>query len=232
MNRSPFAPSAAAAARFPSGWRARLARDPIPTLFARALPLSARIRRELIDDDEAPRGAEVLAFADVKAFLKKQGAKGDFPAKPLEKSLGSEKFASVIATVRALERMAELGLGSGEKAVTLAAELVLATQAKDGGIAALAIGETKVDKAKLPGGALSGVGVGGTMSRGVGYRATCGTGLQFSIAVAASRRGLGLAGCAVRFVGAPVESSDHRDGPAGVRRVAIAALIARGAPSG
>jgi len=151
MNRSPFAPSATAAARFPSGWRARLARDPIPTLLREGPPsLSARIRRELIDDDEAPRGAEVLAFPDVKAFLKKQGAKGDFPAKPLEKGLGSEKFASVIATVRALERMAELGLDSGEKAVTQAAEFVLATQGKDGGIAALAIGENKADKAKLP----------------------------------------------------------------------------------
>jgi len=151
MNRSPFAPSPAVAARFPSGWRARLARDPIPALLRDGPPsLSARVRRELIDDDEAPRGAEVLVYADVKAFLKKQSKKGDFPAKPLEKGLGPEKFASVIATVRALERMAELGLDAKESAVELAAEFVLATQAKDGGIAALSIGETKTDRAKLP----------------------------------------------------------------------------------
>lgn len=151
MNRSPFAPSPAVAARFPSGWRARLARDPIPALLREGPPsLSARIRRELIDDDEAPRGAEVLAYTDVKAFLKKQSKKGDFPAKPLEKGLGSEKFAAVVATMRALERMAELGLDAKESAVAQAAEFVLASQGKDGGIAALAIGETKTDRAKLP----------------------------------------------------------------------------------
>src|SRR3569833_969170 len=151
MNRSPFAPSPAVAARFPSGWRARLARDPIPALLRVGPPaLSARVRRVLIYDYVAPRGAEVLAYADVKAFLKKQSKKADFPAKPLEKGLGSEKFASVVATVRALERMAELDLDAQKDAVAQAAEFVLATQGKDGGIAALAIGETKTERAKLP----------------------------------------------------------------------------------
>src|SRR2546423_947150 len=53
MNRSPFVPPAAAAApRFPSGWRARLTRDPIPLLLREGPPaLAARVRRELIDDD-------------------------------------------------------------------------------------------------------------------------------------------------------------------------------------
>ncbi|HEX2659248.1 MAG TPA: prenyltransferase/squalene oxidase repeat-containing protein [Polyangia bacterium] len=151
MNRSPFAPSPAVAARFPSGWRARLARDPIPALLREGPPsLSARIRRELIDDDEAPRGSELLTYADVKAFLKKQGTKGDFPAKPMEKGLGSDKFAAVVGTVRALERLAELGLDAQEAPVVKAAEFVLATQGKDGGIAALAIGESKDEKGKLP----------------------------------------------------------------------------------
>jgi hypothetical protein len=151
MNRSPFAPSAQVAARFPSGWRARLARDPIPTLLREGSPsLAARVRRDLIDDDEAPRGADVLAYADVKAFLKKQGRKGEFPAKPAEKALGPERFASVLATLRALERLAELGLDAELPAVANAAEFVLATQGKDGGIAALAIGENSTDKGKLP----------------------------------------------------------------------------------
>jgi hypothetical protein len=150
MNRSPFAPPPGAAARFPSGWRARLARDPLPNLLREGPPsLSARIRRELIDDDEAPRDSEVLAFPDVKAFLKKQTKKGDFPAKPAEKALGNDRFASTLATCRALERLAELGLGSEQPAVMSAAEFVLETQAKDGGIAALAIGEKKEDKAKM-----------------------------------------------------------------------------------
>ena len=128
-----------------------MARDPIPALLREGPPsLSARVRRELIDDDEAPRGTEVLAYADVKAFLKKQTMKRYFPAMPKKKRRGAEMFASVIATVRALERMAELGLDAKEPAVAQAAEFVLATQGKDGGIAALAIGETKTDRAKLP----------------------------------------------------------------------------------
>jgi hypothetical protein len=151
MNRSPFAPPASATPRFPSGWRARLARDPIPTLLREGpASLTARVRRDLIDDDEAPRGAELLAYPDVKAFLKKQGSRGEFPAKPTEKALGPEKFATVVATVRALERLAELGLDvDTAPAVAAAAELVLGTQAKDGGIAALAIGEKKTDRGKV-----------------------------------------------------------------------------------
>ena len=150
MNRSPFTPTAGATARFPSGWRARLARDPIPTLLRGGPPsLTARVRRELIDDDEAPRGAELLVYPDVKAFLKKQGPNGEFSAKPAEKAVGPEKFATVLATVRALERLAELGLDVSVPAVSAAAEMVLATQAKDGGIAALTIGEKKTDRGKV-----------------------------------------------------------------------------------
>jgi hypothetical protein len=150
MNRSPFAPPVTASPRFPSGWRARLARDPIPTLLREGpASLTARVRRDLIDDDEAPRGAELLAYPDVRAFLKKQGPKGEFPAKPAEKALGPEKFATVLATVRALERLAELGLDVTVPAVAAAAEMVIATQAKDGGISALAIGEKKTDRGKI-----------------------------------------------------------------------------------
>lgn len=149
MNRSPFAPPAATTARFPSGWRARLARDPIPILLREGPEsLAARVRRDLIDDDEAPRGAELLGYPDVKAFLRKQGKKGEFPAKPAEKALGSDKFASVLATLRALERLAELGLDVTVPAVAAAAEMVLATQGKDGGIAALTLGEKKTDRGK------------------------------------------------------------------------------------
>lgn len=149
MNRSPFAPPAAPTPRFPSGWRARLARDPIPILLREGpASLTARVRRDLIDDDEAPRGAELLAYPDVKAFLKKQGPKGGFAARPAEKALGPEKFATVVATMRALERMAEFGLDMSIPAVSAAAEVVLATQAKDGGITALTIGEKKTDKGK------------------------------------------------------------------------------------
>ena len=48
----------------------------------------ARVRRDLIDDDEAPGPAEVVTYPEVKAFLKKQEKNGAFPAKPPEKTLG------------------------------------------------------------------------------------------------------------------------------------------------
>ena len=142
MNRLTPAPPAAPP-RFPSGWRARLARDPVPILLREGSPgLVARVRRDLIDDDEAPRGAEVLAYPEVKAFLRKQDKSGAFPAKPPEKTLGPPKFARAVATLRALERMADLGLDREHDAVSSAADLLFESQASDGGFGDLALGET------------------------------------------------------------------------------------------
>jgi Squalene-hopene cyclase C-terminal domain len=143
MNRLTAAPPSGVPGRFPSGWRARLARDPVPILLREGSPaLSARVRRDLIDDDEAPGPEETVTYAEVKAFLRKQEANGAFPARPPEKALGSQKFGRTVATVRALERLADLGLHRGHLAVEKAVALVLGSQARDGGIADLALGET------------------------------------------------------------------------------------------
>src|SRR5262247_1105538 len=102
MNRSPSAPPSGVAPRLPSGWRARLARDPIPILLREGpAALAARVRRDLIDDDEA---------------------------RPAERALGPDKVAAAVATLRALERMAELGLDRQEAQVARAAEFLLASQ--------------------------------------------------------------------------------------------------------
>src|SRR3954451_12968699 len=75
MNRLTPAPPSGVPTRFPSGWRARLARDPVPILLREGSPgLVARVRRDLIDDEEAPGPAEVATYAEVKAFLRKQEA--------------------------------------------------------------------------------------------------------------------------------------------------------------
>ena len=143
MNRLTPAPPVGAPPRFPSGWRARLGRDPVPILLREGGPaLVARVRRDLIDDDEAPGPAEVVTYPEVKSFLKKQEKNGAFPAKPPEKTLGSAKFSRAVATLRALEKMAEFGLGKEHPAVARAAELLFSSQAADGGIADLALGET------------------------------------------------------------------------------------------
>jgi Squalene-hopene cyclase C-terminal domain len=149
MNRlSPAAPLPAAG-RYPSGWRARLGRDPVPILLREGSPaLAARVRRDLIDDDEAPGEAELVTYPEVKAFLRKQEANGAFPAKPPEKALGSAKFGRAVATIRALERLADLGLRSTHPAVEKAANVLFASQASDGGIADLALGETPESRTK------------------------------------------------------------------------------------
>jgi len=102
----------------------------------------ARVRRDLIDDEEAPGPAEVVTYPEVKAFLKKQEKNGAFPAKPPEKTLGSAKFSRAIGTLRALEKMAEYGLSKAHPAVARAAELLFSSQGADGGIGDLALGET------------------------------------------------------------------------------------------
>src|SRR5215510_12476673 len=102
MNRLTPAPSPGVPPRFPSGWRARLGRDPIPILLREGSPaLVARVRRALIDDEEAPGPAEVAGYPEVKAFLRKQEKNGAFPAKAAERALGSDKLARAVATLRA-----------------------------------------------------------------------------------------------------------------------------------
>jgi hypothetical protein len=143
MNRLTPAPPSGVPTRFPSGWRARLARDPVPILLREGSPgLVARVRRDLIDDEEAPGPAEVATYAEVKAFLRKQEANGSFAPRPPEKGLGSQKFSRAVATIRGLERMADFGLDHTTAAVQKAAELLLASQGSDGGIADLAVGDT------------------------------------------------------------------------------------------
>ena len=115
----------------------------MPILLREGGPaLVTRVRRDLIDDEEAPGPAEVVTYPEVKAFLKKQEKNGAFPAKTPEKTLGSAKFVRAVGTLRALEKLAEYGLSKAHPGVARAAELLFASQANDGGIADLALGET------------------------------------------------------------------------------------------
>jgi hypothetical protein len=149
MNRLTPVPPPGTPPRFPSGWRARLGRDPVPILLREgSKALVARVRRDLIDDDEAPKADEVLTYPEVKAFLRKQEKNGAFPAKPPEKTLGPARFSRAVATLRALERLADLGLDKQHQSVSAAAELLFSSQAADGGIGDLALGETQEARAR------------------------------------------------------------------------------------
>ena len=150
MNRLTPAPPPGVPPRFPSGWRARLGRDPVPILLREGSPaLVARVRRDLIDDEEAPGPDEVVTYPEVKAFLRKQEKNGAFPAKPPEKTLGPAKFARAVAIVRALERLADFGLGKAHPAVDAAAAALMHAQDADGGFADLGLGETADARPKM-----------------------------------------------------------------------------------
>src|SRR5438067_12279734 len=105
MNRPRFFSStpSPSAPRALSGWRARLASDPIPRLLREGSPSElARVRRDLIDDSEAPTANEIAEYPEVKAQLRKMEKDGNFAPKALEKSLGGTSFAACLATLRAI----------------------------------------------------------------------------------------------------------------------------------
>jgi hypothetical protein len=166
MNRPRFTPlpPVSSPSRALSGWRARLASDPIPRLLREGSPsVLARIRRDLIDDSEAPGLEEVWGYPEVKALVKKMEKDGSFAAKAPEKALGSAEFATALATLRGLDRLADLGVRvpldfivGAKKSPKIPKELLksvdflLSTQDADGGLGALAISDSPKTPGKLP----------------------------------------------------------------------------------
>ena len=166
MNRPRFTPlpPVSSPSRALSGWRARLASDPIPRLLREGSPsVLARIRRDLIDDSEAPGLEEVWGYPEVKALVKKMEKDGSFVAKAPEKALGNADFATALATLRGLDRLADLGVRAGgddgvpakkltkvPKELAKSVDFLLSSQDGDGGLAALAITDNPKVSAKLP----------------------------------------------------------------------------------
>ena len=158
MNRpSLFVPSPPVAQPPPralSGWRARLASDPIPRLLREGTPsVLARVRRDLIDDSEAPSAVEIASYPEVKALLRKLEKNGSFTPRATDKELGGPKFAKCLATLRSLDRLADLGLrveGKSSVASQLhqIADFLLASQASDGGIGDLTLAENPKGRGK------------------------------------------------------------------------------------
>lgn len=156
MNRPRFFPpsSGSSAPRALSGWRARLASDPIPRLLREGPPsVLARVRRDLIDDSEAPTSAEIAGYPEVKAQLRKMEKDGSFAPRAVEKALGSGKFAQCLATLRALDRLADFGMrlegaNGSSSALKKIADALLDSQGPDGSIADLALADTAKGRAK------------------------------------------------------------------------------------
>jgi hypothetical protein len=155
MNRPRFFPPQAgsSAPRALSGWRARLASDPIPRLLREGSPsVLARVRRDLIDDSEAPSAKEISDYPEVKALLRKMEKNGSFAPKATEKALGGAKFANALATLRALDRLADFGLrlegDSASSPLHKIAGSLLASQATDGSIADFALADTPKGRPK------------------------------------------------------------------------------------
>jgi hypothetical protein len=173
MNRPRFnpLPPVSSPSRALSGWRARLASDPIPRLLREGSPsVLARIRRDLIDDSEAPGLDEVWGYPEVKALVKKIEKDGSFAPKAQEKALGGPQFAAALATLRGLDRLADLGVRVGDaephpeggrkeaaakpprvpKELQKSVDFLLSSQAGDGGLGALAITDSPKVPAKMP----------------------------------------------------------------------------------
>ena len=137
-----------------SGWRARLASDPIPRLLREGTPsVLARVRRDLIDDSEAPTAREIAGYREVQALLRKMEKDGSYLPRAPEKGMGSEEFGVCLATVRALDRLADLGLRVEDESgatpqLRKMADVILASQTSDGGIADLSLGDTPKVRAK------------------------------------------------------------------------------------
>jgi hypothetical protein len=159
MNRPNLFPPSPAPAQPPpralSGWRARLASDPIPRLLREGTPsVLARVRRDLIDDSEAPSADEIVGYPEVKALLRKIEKDGSFPAKAVDKELGGAKFTKCLATLRTLDRLADLGLRIEPESKVAAelkkiADFILASQESDGGIGDLTLGDTPKGRGKI-----------------------------------------------------------------------------------
>jgi hypothetical protein len=158
MNRpSLFTPSTPAQPppRALSGWRARLASDPIPRLLREGTPsILARVRRDLIDDAEAPTSDEIAGYPEVKALLRKIEKDGSSAPKAGDKDLGGPKFVKCLATLRTLDRLADLGLRVEEKSkvaeqLRKLADFILASQESDGGIADLTLADNPKGKGKI-----------------------------------------------------------------------------------
>jgi hypothetical protein len=146
---------APSASRALSGWRARLASDPIPRLLREGSPsILARVRRDLMGDSEAPTAKEIAKYPEVTALLGKIEPNGGFVPKAADKALGGPRFAAALATIRALDRLADLGLSiegdgdDGPSPLHKVADFLLSSQKADGGIADLALAETPHGRAK------------------------------------------------------------------------------------
>jgi hypothetical protein len=113
----------------------------------------ARIRRDLIDDSEAPGIDEIWGYPEVKSLIRKMEKDGSFAARAPEKALGGPEFASALATLRAIDRLADLGVRaeSSERCppeLKRCVDALLSSQEADGGVAALALAETPKIKPK------------------------------------------------------------------------------------
>ena len=167
-----------------------------------------------------------------KSFLKKQEKNGAFPAKPPEKTLGLRRsFARAVATLRALEKMAEFGLGKAHPAVARAAEtVVLVAGRRRRHRRSRARRDARVADARGRD-PLSGLGAVGAVPRRLRRRTRASSkGFRFLLANRQADGGWAWRGVRTDSAARPSSHLVTGHGAAGVRRLGDAPDLARGAP--
>jgi hypothetical protein len=112
------------------------------------------VRRDLIDDSEAPAADEIAGYPEVKALLRKVEKDGSFAPRASDKELGGLKFVKCLSTIRCLDRLADYGLRvEGTSAVAQQlhkiADFILASQDSDGGLGDLTLADTPKGRGKV-----------------------------------------------------------------------------------
>ena len=242
MNRPRFTPSppVSSPSRALSGWRARLASDPIPRLLREGSPsVLARIRRDLIDDSEAPGLDEVWAYPEVKALVKKMREERQLRAQGAGQGAGRAEVrrgAGDLARARSPGRPGRARWSEG-------GQVPAPSCTKSGRLPAGVAGDRRRHRRPGPGrdaqgpgqdggAALSGLGHVGAVPAGLRERRAGGEGPAVPARAPAGRRRLGLARGAHRFGGAALQPPGDRHGAARLRLVGGPARLARGAAGG